>query len=136
MNYLPIDHKPEIQASYVRFRELLIEIPEIDKKTTLGQWLFWGGLLGTIIWIVRIFFGRELPPSIGGLLLLSFIVGWVYKTDALKKEHALLTERSEIKNKMEAIGVHFSDMFGQVTVYAGSIADGNAVSPLSDSCYR
>ena len=137
MAYLPLGQKPLIQTSYVRFRELVKEIPEVNKRVTLGQFAHWGGLAVVVLAFARTLLGNnELPEFIGTAGLLALVFGWAYKRDQLKKQEALWTERQMIRKQMDEIGVYFSDTFDRVTVYFGPISDENMVSPLSDGSYR
>lgn len=137
MAYLPLEKKPLIQSSYVRFRELVIEIPQINKQVTVGQFAHWGGLAVVILYFVRALIGyEELPDFVGGAGLLALVFGWAYKSDQRTKQKILWTERQMIQKQMDEIGVYFSYTFDRVTVYSGSLSDENIVSPLSDGSYR
>ena len=137
MAYLPLDKKPLIQSSYVRFRELVKEIPEVDKRVTIGQLAHWGGLVVVVLSFVRPLIGNEgLPGFVSGAGLLALFLGWAYKADQRKRQEVLRDERQAIWKQMHEIGVYFSDTFHRVTVYSGSISEEAVVSPLSDDSYR
>lgn len=138
MAYLPLEHKYLIQSSYIRFREISKELPEIRTKVTIGQFAHWGGLAVVLLSIVRPIIGRdELPDFVGAIALLSLFFGWAFKHDAKKKQRALWSEQERIRKAMAAIGVWFADSYGgDVAVYSGEIADGNSASPFHDGSYR
>lgn len=137
MAYLPLEHKYLIQTSYVRYRELAKEIPDIDRQVLILQWVHWGSVAGLIWGVVRAVLDKPgLPNAVGGLLLLGLIFGWAAKSDAKKKQKKLFTEKHEIWKAMDNLGVHFPLSSVSTHVYAGSIADENIVSPLHDSSYR
>ncbi len=137
MAYLPLENKPLIQSSYVRFRELAKEIPTVDKKVTTARVTQWGGLVVAVLFLGRaMILGGGVAGFVGGVGLLAFFVGWVYKHDESKKQMALWEERRAIWKQMKEIGVQFSDALDRITVYAGSIATENEVSPLHDGAYR
>lgn len=137
MAHLPLNEKPLIQASYVRYRELVKEIPEADKKVILGQFAHWGGVAVAVAVFSANLIGKiRYPEFLGVIGLLSMAVGWLYKRDRLKEQEALWLEQSDIRKQMSKIGVTFVDADGRVTVFSGEVKDENWVSPLSDNSYR
>jgi hypothetical protein len=135
--HLPLDHKHLIQTSYVRFRELAKEVPEVDRLLTLGKVAHWGGLAVLVVWFVRMFIGHnELPDWLGGVGIAAFIFGWAYETDQRKKQQSLWQEQEQIRKEMKALGIYFSNALDSVNVYAGRITEENTVSPLHDGAYK
>jgi cadmium resistance protein CadD (predicted permease) len=135
--YLPFKEKHLIQTSYIRFRELTKELPELRTKIAIGQVAHWGGLTVVVLDLIRVTLGHsKIPQSIGVIALFSLVFGWAYKSDQLKKENALLEEEVTIQSRMKEIGVQFASGSGNVTVYSGLITAENVVSPLSDDSYR
>ena len=137
MAHLPLNEKPLIQSSYVRFRELAKEVPEASKKVAIGRFAHWGGLAVAIVVFVANLIGKvRYPEALGVIGLVSMVVGLLYKRDKLKEELALLQEQSNIRKQMRGIGVTFSEVSGRVSVFAGPIKDETEVSPLSDNSYQ
>ena len=127
---LPLDQKPHIQHSYIRYRELLKDLKSAEKQNSFIAWVKWGGLTLLIASLFR----PEWPLFVGGAGLVAFVVGWVMKSDARSRYTAHLQEEQEIRQRMKIIGVIFVP-HGE-SVYAGEIATENLVSPLSDDSYR
>ena len=137
MAHLPLEKKPLIQASYVRFRELAKEMPEADKKVTIGRFAHWGGLVVVVLVFIRGIIGiKELPEFLGAAGFLLLIIGWPYKHGQIKKQETLWDEEKEIRTQMNEINVYFSNSFDRVTVYSGPITSENIVDPLNDGSYR
>jgi hypothetical protein len=121
----------------VRFRELAKELPEVDRLLTFGKVAHWGGVVVLVVWFARMFVGHnELPDWLGGLGIAALIFGWAYEIDQRKKQQSLWQEQEQIRKEMKALGVHFADGLGSVSVYAGRISEENAVSPLHDGAYE
>ena len=137
MKYLPLQHKSDIQDAYVHYREISKELPEVEKLRTLAQIARWGGLVVVAAGFIQSIIGtNRIPDLVGGLCLFAFGAGWAIESDHKKRIERLRAQMLAIEEEMEKLGIIMIRSSGEVSVYAGSIATGNAVMPLHDGAYQ
>jgi hypothetical protein len=132
MSFLPLIHKAQIQASYVRFRELKQQLPGHEQLKNVGLAAFCIGLFV----LVGSFVKPGWPDFLQGSSAVAVIAGWFFYRDQKKKYFSAFTEMLEINKAMRPLNVYFSDTFQRITVYSGEISDENSVDPLYDNHYR
>lgn len=136
MAQLPLQHKQQIQFAYVRYCELVKEIPEVDLRVTMLQSMQWGGIAVVIAGTLGLE-SNFMGTLVRGTGIILAFAGWISQPEHKKRQKLLESERRKLIEQMEALGVSFDHdpERDRVAVYAGPISHQNAVSPMQDSSY-
>ena len=136
MTSLPLEHKKNIQQTYLALSEIRKEIPAVTEKLTLCLWVHWGSLVLCIVWLGRYFFGTGWPAFVCTAGVSVFLASWPVKIDLKRKLNELEGRAASWRGEMKDIGVVMTGSFGEpVQVYSGHFSDGS-IDPLDDSSYK